>query len=114
MAECYYRTGRYSDAWATFDRCLAITGDNIGVLNNYAYYLAEQSTRLADAERMSKKTIDAEPDNATFLDTYAWVLHCMGRNNEALKYMERAVAADKRQSQTLIDHLNTIKKAAQQ
>ena len=80
-------------------------------MNNYAYYLSEQGMKLEEAERMSKTTIDAEPDNATYLDTYAWVLHKMGRNAEALTYMERAIKADKSNSETLRDHYETIKNA---
>jgi len=32
---------------------------------------------------MSKKTIDAEPQNPTYLDTFGWILHVMGRHQEA-------------------------------
>lgn len=111
LGESYYRVGRYDEAWATFDRCLVETSNDITVMNNYAYYLSEQGMKLEEAERMSKTTIDAEPDNATYLDTYAWVLHKMGRNAEALKYMERAIRADKSNSETLRDHYETIKNA---
>lgn len=64
--------------------------------------------RLEEAERMSARTIQAEPDNATYLDTYAWVLHRMGRDTEALKYIKKAIANDKKNSTTLRDHLEAI------
>ena len=41
---------------------------------------------------MSRKTVDAEPDNAVYLDTYAWVLFCQKRYEEAATYMEKALA----------------------
>ena len=38
---------------------------------------------------MSQKTILAEPDNATYVDTYAWVLFRLGRYEEAKAYADK-------------------------
>ena len=108
MGEAYYRTGQYDKAWQAFDRCLALRPDDMGTLNNYAYYLSEQNTRLEQAERMSRRTIEAEPDNVNNLDTYAWILHLMGRDREALPLMEKAVSLDPK-SDTLRRHLEAIR-----
>ena len=80
----------------------------MATLNNYAYYLSEQGIELEKALAMSRKTIDAEPDNANSLDTYAWILHLLGRDKEALPYMEKAVRLDP-QSETLKKHLEEIR-----
>lgn len=109
LAEACYRTGRYDRAWKAFDRCLALHPDDWVVLNNYAYYLSEQQRDLDKAEQMSRRTIEAEPDNANSLDTYAWILHLLGRDAEALPYMEKAVRLDP-DSDTLRRHLQEIKK----
>ena len=112
IAECYYRTAQYDQAWKYFDKCLALRPDEWSVLNNYAYYLAEQGIRLEEAERMSRRTIEAEPDNASSLDTYAWILHLLGRDAEALPYMEKALGADAESaSETLKEHYNAIRQA---
>ena len=66
-------------------------GDNISCLNNYAYYLSERGERLTQAEEMSYKTIKAEPKNATYLDTYAWILFMEGRYSEAKIYIDQAL-----------------------
>ncbi|MGX8712832.1 MAG: tetratricopeptide repeat protein [bacterium] len=108
LAEAYYRTDQYDRAWKAFDHCLALHPDDMVVLNNYAYYLSEQHRDLAKAEQMSRRTIEAEPDNANSLDTYAWILHLLGRDAEALPYMEKAVRLDP-DSDTLRGHLQEIK-----
>ena len=108
MAEAYYRLEQYDNCWDAFDQALKIEPNSWGTLNNYAYYLAEQRLRLDDAERMSRRTIEAEPQNANSLDTYAWILHLLGRNSEAMKYIERAVRIDG-ESATLQSHYNAIK-----
>ena len=40
---------------------------------------------------MSFKTIKAEPKNATYLDTYAWILFMQGRYAEAKIYIDQAL-----------------------
>ena len=94
MGECYYRTGRYDKAWQAFEHCIGLRPDDWGTLNNYAYYLGEQNTDLEKALAMSRRTIDAEPKNANSLDTYAWLLHLLGRDAEGLPYMRRAAEID--------------------
>lgn len=112
MAECYYRTGQPERAWKSFDHYLTLHPDDIGILNNYAYYLSEQpqpsQAQLQRAEQMSRRTLEAEPHNATYLDTYAWILHRMGRDKEALPYMKQALDNDTQQSETLQQHYQTI------
>lgn len=112
LGDCYYWLGDYSRAWKYFDKALKITPDDIGTLNNYAYYLSERGEQLEKALQMSKKTIEQEPENATYLDTYAWILHKMGRNAEALPYMEKAVKHNDENSETLTEHLRIIREAA--
>lgn len=108
QAEAYYRTGQYDKAWRAFDRSLAAEPDDWPTLNNYAYYLSEQNTQLEKAEAMSRRTVEAQPDNANSLDTYGWILHLMGRDREALPYLEKAVRLDPK-SETLRKHLEEVR-----
>jgi tetratricopeptide (TPR) repeat protein len=82
--------------------------DNIGCLNNYAYYLSERGIRLDDAERMSYRTIKAEPTNATYLDTYAWILFMQKRYKEAKTYIDQTLEYDKDSSSVLFEHAGDI------
>ena len=109
LAEAYYRNRQYDKAWRAFDRAVELRPDDWSTLNNYAYYLGEQGVELEKALAMSRRTIDAEPQNANSLDTYAWLLHLLGRDAEALPYMKKAVSIDPR-NDTLQRHLQEIKK----
>ena len=53
---------------------------------------------------MSKKTIDAEPDNSTYLDTYAWILYLMGRPEEAKPIFKHAMLYGGKDSPVILDH----------
>jgi Tfp pilus assembly protein PilF len=82
--------------------------DNIGCLNNYAYYLSLKNERLDEAEQMSYRTVKAEPENATYLDTYAWILFMQGRYAEARIYIDQALQNDSLPSAVINEHAGDI------
>lgn len=83
--------------------------DNIQLLNNYAYHLSEIGEKLQEAKEMSKKTIEKEPDNASYLDTYGWILFKLKDYKNAAVYIEKAVKISK--NETLLDHLGDVYEA---
>ncbi|MBQ1695702.1 MAG: tetratricopeptide repeat protein, partial [Bacteroidales bacterium] len=64
------------------------------VLNNYSYNLAVRGENLAKALEMSTHLVELNPSSPTFIDTHAWVLYKNGKLDEALKYMDDAIAKD--------------------
>jgi Tfp pilus assembly protein PilF len=58
---------------------------------------------------MSKKTIEREPDNASYLDTYGWILFRLKDYKKAAVYIEKAIKIDA--NATLFDHLGDIYEA---
>ncbi len=94
MGDILYKQSSPDEAFAAYDNSLKWKGDNISALNNYAYYLSELRRDLDKAETMSRKTVDAEPTNATYLDTYAWIMFLQKRYDEARAYIDRAVECD--------------------
>jgi tetratricopeptide (TPR) repeat protein len=108
IAEAYYKINKKEQAYKYFDELLAIDSNNIMVLNNYAYYLSLDSIKLSKAEKMSKITIEKEPENSTYLDTYAWILFKQNRNEEALIFIEKAIANDTLVSDVLLEHYGDI------
>ena len=108
MGDIYHQKGMEREAFAAYDSCLVWKDDNIGCLNNYAYYLSVKGERLKDAERMSKRTIVAEPKNATYLDTYAWILFRLHRYDEAKTYIDRTLENDPDSASVLLEHAGDI------
>lgn len=91
IASCYMSLDSVSKAFLVFDQILQESPADALALNNYAYFLAKRGMRLAQAEQMSMKSLVNEPLNATYLDTYAYVLLRQGKFNEALFVMERCM-----------------------
>lgn len=110
-ADVLYRKKEYSKSFETFKEALKIKPDDSMILNNYAYYLAEQGLELKEAEKMSKKVIDREKGNTTYLDTYAWVLYKQGRYKEAGKIMETIISSDNKADAEWYEHTGYIMKA---
>lgn len=108
MGELLYKKGMVREAFAAYDSCLVWKEDKISCLNNYAYYLSELDEQLERAELMSYKTIKAEPKNATYLDTYAWILFKQGRYSEAKIYMDQTLQNDPDTSAVVLEHAGDI------
>ena len=108
MGDLLHEKGETDESYACYDLALQYTPSNIPVLNNYAYFLAEEGRFLEKAEVMSRRTIEAEPTNTTYLDTYAWVLYKLQRYAEALTYIEQALACTSQPSDVLYEHAGDI------
>lgn len=108
MGDILHEKGQDSLAFDSYDKCLKWKPDNVSALNNYAYYLSELNRDLTRAEQMSRKTIDAEPDNSTFLDTYAWILFMEGKYADAKTYIVRAIENDSTLSDVVLEHAGDI------
>ena len=108
MGDILHQKGQTQEAFVAYDSCLVWKDDNIGCLNNYAYYLSELGEQLDKAEQMSYRTIKAEPKNATYLDTYAWILFMQQRYSEAKIYIDQTLQYDKDTSAVLLEHAGDI------
>lgn len=105
----YYHTlGDKQKMYADYDSTLIYDPENINVLNNYAYYLSVENRDLKKALNMSAKTLEAEPLNATYLDTYAWILFKMKKYTEALGYMEKALRYLETDNPEIYEHYGDV------
>jgi len=91
IADIYFKLEKKDSAFVNYEASLAANPKNIMVMNNYAYYLSLDKQDLKKAERMSSKTVELEPKNSTYLDTYAWILYQQGDYSLAKFYIERAI-----------------------
>lgn len=108
LAEVYYRLDSTNLCFSIYEELLKIDPKNIGALNNYAYFIAEKGSDLSKAESMSSVTIQLEPGNATFLDTYAWILFKLQRFTEAKFIIERAMDNGGDSSEVVVEHYGDI------
>ncbi len=108
MGDAKCAMGDTTSAFALYDQALEVNPGDVSIMNNYAYFLTLCNRDLDKAERMSAKTIQAEPQNATFLDTYAWVFYKRKEYTMAQLYIEMAINNEKHPSSDLYDHYGDI------
>ncbi len=108
MGDIHHTQGQIEEAYAAYENALQYEPNNIGVLNNYAYYLSVERKDLDKAEEMSYRTIKAEPENSTYLDTYAWILFEKENYPMALLYIDKAMQHGGDTSSVIVEHAGDI------
>lgn len=108
LGDAYHTRNLNKEAYAAYDSALVYNSSNIGALNNYAYYLSVERRDLDKAEEMSYRTVKAEPNNSTYLDTYAWILFEKGNYAEARLYIDDAMKNDGAKSDVIVEHCGDI------
>ena len=106
LGNSYNELKDFENSDISYERALEYIPDNVQVLNNYAYYLSLREENLERAEEMSKKTIEMFPEEANYLDTYAWILYKMKKYEQAKIWMQKAI--DISESETFYSHMADI------
>ena len=91
LAECYNRVGDLPKAFENYEYAILLVPDNALTLNNYAYTLVCNGGDLARAEEMSLKALEKDPENDSYLDTYAWICFKKADYKTALEYILKAI-----------------------
>ena len=104
LGDVYNSLGKHDESDEAYEAVLAADPEQDHVLNNYSYFLSLRSKNLDKAVEMSSKLALKFPDNATYLDTHAWVLYVRKDFEGAKKVLEQAVATGKNLSGTIIEH----------
>ncbi len=108
IGDLYFHINQKEKAYEMYDIALQFNERNIVVLNNYAYFLSLDKKDLSKAERMSNMCVKLQPDNSTYLDTYAWVFFVQGNYSLAKFYIESAMEKDTEKSAEIIEHYGDI------
>ncbi|HPS55533.1 MAG TPA: tetratricopeptide repeat protein, partial [Sedimentisphaerales bacterium] len=98
-----------------YESLLVEMPNNISVLNNLAYMLAETGEKLDKALEYGKRAYDLMPNNANIMDTYSYVLLKNGKNKQAEEYLQSALQQYEKDSisapSDVYKHLGVIKEA---
>lgn len=108
MGDVYQELKQTDKAFEMYEEAIALNPGNVGIMNNYAYYLSLLGTDLDKAERMAGIAVKAYPNSATYLDTYAWVYYKKKDFKMALVYIKSAIDNDDTHSADVLDHYGDI------
>ena len=93
-------------AEADLRRILVAEPDSAAALNALGYTLADRTDRYEEALELIERARLAEPTNAAIIDSYGWVLHRLGRHEEALVELRRAFVLEK--DAEIASHVGTV------
>jgi tetratricopeptide (TPR) repeat protein len=82
--------GRKNDLEAALREGLARYPDDPELMNELAYFWAEQGSHLPEALALSRRAEMLEPENGPIVDTCGWVYFQMGQAKDSLPYLQRA------------------------
>ena len=94
LGDVYNDLEEYEKSGKAYESVLELDPLNFTVLNNYSYYLSLRGEKLDEAKKMSTTLIRNNPDNNTFLDTYAWVHYTIGDYEEAKRIFKKIIASN--------------------
>ena len=79
-------------------------------MNNYAYFLSLSGRNLDKAEEMSRRAVDLQSSEPSFLDTYAWILYLKKQYEQARIYIDEALRnlTDTPENASIFDHAGDI------
>ncbi len=103
----YDNKKEYDKCDEVYTRALKIDSTNALILNNYAYSLSERGIKLNTALRMIKKALKKEPSNASYLDTYGWILYKLNRFEDAKKWIDESLKKDSG-NDTVLEHMGDV------
>jgi len=108
LGDCYHAIKENRSSDDAYTKSLSYNPDNVFTLNNYAYYLSLRGESLDKAAAMSKRSNDLQPNNASFEDTYAWILFKQKNYTDAKLWIEKALTDDKNGSAVKMEHYGDI------
>ena len=109
LGDVYFAKADTIKAFAHYEMAIDYNPANLMAMNNYAYFLAESNRDLDKAEHLSALTVKYEPENPTYLDTYAWIYFKKGEYSLALTYIRSAINySENEESAELLEHYGDI------
>ena len=101
------RLGNIDEAEQGFKWVINKDPKNAMALNYLGYMYADKGVKLKEARDLIERALKIDPENGAYLDSYAWVLYKLGRYDEALVQMKKAVQTET-EDPVVYDHQGDI------
>lgn len=108
LAETYHKTNQHMLSDKYYEKALEIDSNSLLILNNYAYYLSLREVNLEKAREMSYRCNKIESKNATYQDTYAWILYKLKEYKESKEWIVKALSNGGEESPVILEHYGDI------
>lgn len=94
------------EALRAFETVIILDSANASALNYVGYTYAERGIRLEYALELINRALATEADNGYFIDSLGWVYYMMGRYEDALTALKKAVELS--EDAVILEHLGDV------
>lgn len=108
LADAYNNLKQYKESDEAFEKAIAKDPINALILNNYSYFLSLRAENLDRAEELSRKSNVLRPREASYEDTYAWILYQQKKYEQALEWILKALEHGGERSGVIVEHHGDI------
>ncbi len=108
LGDSYYQLEQYDRSFQNYEEALVVNPDDAYTLNNYSYYLSLLGKNLDKAKKMSAKSLELQPENASFQDTFGWIIYRMGDFQEAEIWLRKALENSDPPGTVVLEHYGDV------
>ena len=106
-ASIWQELKKFEESDRLYEKSLSLDPKDHSTNNNYAYSLAVRGENLVKALRMSQLSLEYDPGNAAYLDTYGWIQYQMGDYDKALESILKAIGTGEISAE-VFEHLGDV------
>ena len=100
--------GDKKEAFKVMEHILTLHPDNYQALNYVGYTLAEENRDLERALTLLVRADELSPDQSYIVDSLAWALYKLDKNEDALVQIRRAIKLDENADASIWEHYGDI------
>ena len=105
LAILYDQTDRFDKAVQMMLRILIDDPDHAPTNNMLGYNWAVRGENLARAKSLVERALELDQNSVAYRDSLGWIYYKMGRFNDALRELNRAIAEEGGDNSVILDHL---------
>lgn len=106
LGVAYDKSGRWEDAIVSFKKVISLDSTNSSAYNYMGYLMADKGINLDESLNLIEKALKLEPDNGYYIDSLGWVYFRLGRLDDALRELKRALTISK--DPVIYEHLGDV------
>ncbi len=108
LATIYQYSGRAARCHEALEKVLNLipveSSEYVGACNDLGYLWSDSGVNLDRAEALTRIAAAEEPRYSAYLDSLGWVLYKKGKNDEAVRFLGRAVERSMAPDAVILEH----------
>lgn len=90
----YWQGQDIAGAERVYIKGLSLDPENAGLLNDLGYFYADKAINLKKALELTRKAVDMQPNNGSFIDSLGWAQYKTGDYPSAVLTLQKATALE--------------------